>query len=180
MRTHDCFQHSNWVSIALPHGSRECENPVQEKKQTKFDFKKEYLKQGEIKDSKRWKSLPGELCHWLEILEAKGSKDTNFSVSSGKQKNYFWVIDILPGSVVHFYSFGVSICRACAHCFTEGCTIRVKSGLSSLFSEEYFTASKSNHLGCFLFLNTLFTGSNSGRECRLAEFLWHQHPTARL
>lgn len=84
MRTHDCFQHSNWVWIALPHRNRECKNPVQEKQQTKFAFMKEYLKQGETKDRKKWEKLE-ELCHRPRSFKSNGSKDTK--IPRGAEKS---------------------------------------------------------------------------------------------
>lgn len=85
MRTHNCFQHSNWVLIALPHGNRECDNPVQEKQHAKSAFKTFYLKQGETKDRKRQESFLEGLCHLPRILESKGSKDTK--VPRGTEKS---------------------------------------------------------------------------------------------
>lgn len=86
MRTHNFFQHSNWVLIALPHGNRERENPVQEKQQMKFAFKKEYLKQGETKNRKKRENMLEELCHQPRTFESKGSKDTK--VPRGTEKSF--------------------------------------------------------------------------------------------
>lgn len=177
MRTHDCFQHSNWVSTVLPHGNRECENPVQEKKQNLL-LRRNILNKGRQKTGRNgkvcWKSFAIGEGYLNPRFQRHKSPQGNWKISSGWLTFY---LDLLVTCTLLEYQFA---CRACAPCLTEGCPKRVESGLSSLFSEEYFTASKSNHLSCCLFLITLFTGSSSGRESRLAEFLWHQHPVARL
>lgn len=163
MRTDNYFQHSNWVLIALPHGNRECENPVQEKKRTKFAFKKEYLKQGETKDRRMGKfsgrALPLAKDIWIQGFQRHKSPQGNRKITSEWLTFYLY---LLVTSTLLEYQFA---CRACAPCFIEGCPKRVKSGFYSLFSEEYFTASKSNN-----FLITLFTGRSSGRDCRLNSF----------
>lgn len=147
--------------------------------QTKFAFKKEYLKQGETKDRKKWENLLEELCHRPRAFESKGSKDRK--IPRGTEKSllsdchFTWIC----WSLLLFCSTNLPVEHILLALLKD--VLKEWNQDCPLFSEEYSTVSKSNHLGCCLCLPmiTLFTGSNSERECRLAECLWHQHSIAK-
>lgn len=77
--------------------------------ETKFAFKKEYLKQGETKDRKKWESLLEELCYWWRIFESKGSKDTEVPRETEKSLLGDWHFTWISWSLVLFWSINLPV-----------------------------------------------------------------------